>query len=153
MIGQFRWIQYEVEMKSLYDQEKYLWEKKKELLAQYFQVRSNSLPICFLTESTLQSQLSAQLEKLIAEDSWIRALGIQEYQRRKKSIIDKELELEIEYDNAAEQLQQLRQKIQQKKIARETDNTLPKKPSQIESASHPRVDALLEQIPLNVAVQ
>jgi hypothetical protein len=41
-------------------------------------------------------QLSAQLEKLIAEDSWVRALGIQEYQRRKKSIIDKELELEIE---------------------------------------------------------
>jgi hypothetical protein len=38
---------------------------------------------------------------------------VNEYQRRKKSIIDKELELEIEYDKVAEQLNQLRQKIQQ----------------------------------------
>jgi hypothetical protein len=45
MLGQYKWVLYEVEMKNLYDTEKNLWEKKKDLLAQYFQVLNKRLKI------------------------------------------------------------------------------------------------------------
>eukprot|EP01114_Cavostelium_apophysatum_P022850 TRINITY_DN8410_c0_g1_i1.p1 TRINITY_DN8410_c0_g1~~TRINITY_DN8410_c0_g1_i1.p1 ORF type:complete len:609 (+),score=142.17 TRINITY_DN8410_c0_g1_i1:91-1917(+) len=96
MVKQKTWVSLQIELKNLREREKDKLDKRKDLLGEV-------------------AQLSGHLEKLVLnEDKWVSSLSLEDFQNRKKILLERETAAESEILEVTKKLAEVRKEISAK---------------------------------------